>query len=110
MRESGSPVAMSTFPKRFFCAGFPHRERSRTAKYSDAYSDEERRTIAAAFGTRIDASWQTMQQIYLEQKPAVTFVTYGGVGHGTDGRINRDVANFFDSILRRMGGPQSPGG
>jgi pimeloyl-ACP methyl ester carboxylesterase len=71
------------------------------AKFSDAYSDDERRTITVAFGAKMDARWQTLQQIYLEQKPAVTFVTYGGVGHGTDGRINRDVANFFDSILRK---------
>lgn len=75
-----------------------------TAPFSDAFSDEERDLIYSVIGRKMQPDrWQRAQRIYLEQQASVTFVTYGGIGHWTDRRINDDVVNFFRAILRRLG-------
>lgn len=72
-----------------------------TAPYKDAFSDDEREIIYSVIGRKMQPDrWQTAQRLYLEQQPAVTFVTYGGVGHWTNRRINDDVANFFRAVLQ----------
>lgn len=68
--------------------------------FADAYSDEERELIYSSMGRAMQPDrWQAVQRIYLEEKARVTFVTYGGVGHWTNGRINQDVTNFLGAIL-----------
>ena len=68
-------------------------------QFSDAYSNDEQKIIYKVIGKPMALRWQTAQAIYRTQDPNVTFVTYGRVGHWTDSRINRDVINFFSSIL-----------
>lgn len=70
-------------------------------KFDDAYSAEEREAIFASVGEDMSARWQTSQLIYSREKPNVTFVTYGGVGHWTDGRIMRDILNFVNTMMRQ---------
>jgi hypothetical protein len=70
-------------------------------RFPDAYSGAERATIYRVVGKSMALRWQTAQEIYRTQDPSVTFITYGRVGHRTDGRINRDVINFMSSILSK---------
>lgn len=71
-------------------------------KFDDAYSADERQTIFESVGEDMLVRWHTSQAIYSGGKPNVTFVTYGDVGHWTDGRIMRDIVNFVDSMMRRQ--------
>jgi pimeloyl-ACP methyl ester carboxylesterase len=71
-------------------------------KFDDAYSAEERKAIFASVGEDMSARWQTAQMIYSRERPNVTFVTYGGVGHWTDGRIMRDILNFVNTMMRQQ--------
>lgn len=69
-------------------------------QYDDAYSETERRLIYRVLGRRmLPDRWYAAQRLYLEQRASVTFITYGGIGHGTNRRINTDVANFLESVL-----------
>lgn len=76
-------------------------------QFDDAYSVAERETVFAALGEPMAARWARAQLVYLERRPAVTFVTYGNVGHWTDKRINRDVVNFVQTEIERFAAKQS---
>jgi pimeloyl-ACP methyl ester carboxylesterase len=71
-------------------------------KFDDAYSEEERNAIFSSVGEDMSARWQASQLIYSREKPNVTFITYGGVGHWTDGRIMRDILNFVNTTMRQQ--------
>lgn len=71
-------------------------------KFDDAYSEEERKAIFAFVGEEMSARWQAAQLIYSRAQPNVTFTTYGGVGHWTDGRIMRDILNFTSTMMRQQ--------
>jgi dienelactone hydrolase len=68
--------------------------------FDDGYSARERATIHAVLGARMQPDrWQRVQALYKAAKANVTFRTYAGMGHGTNGAINREVAAFFRSHL-----------
>lgn len=71
-------------------------------KFDDAYSEEERKAIFAFVGEDMSARWHASQLIYSRAQPNVTFTTYGGVGHWTDGRIMRDILNFTSTMMRQQ--------
>lgn len=68
-------------------------------KFSDAYSEGERAKVFSAIGEEMGERWLKSQSVYLAKKPNVTFVTYGQIGHWTNGRIRRDMANFIRSAI-----------
>jgi hypothetical protein len=75
-------------------------------KFNDAYSEDERAIVFSAIGEKMSERWLESQSIYLAKQPNVTFMTYGQVGHWTDGRIRRDMSNFIktaiDKDIRRI--------
>ena len=68
-------------------------------KFSDSYSPQERTIIHSVIGEAMNQRWLKSQSIYLSTKPNVTFVTYGQVGHWTNGRIRNDMTNFVKSAI-----------
>jgi predicted esterase len=43
--------------------------------------------------------WQKAQAIYRAAGANVQFRTYAGVGHGTNGAIHREMADFFEAAM-----------
>ena len=70
--------------------------------YPDAYSEEERALIFDLLGrTMMPDRWEAVQAVYETQKLPVQFKTYPGIGHGTDGRINKEVTEFFRGVIEK---------
>jgi hypothetical protein len=72
--------------------------------YPDAYSDEERTLIFELLGRKMMPDrWEAVQAVYQSEKVPIQFKTYAGIGHGTDGRINKEVAEFFRGVMEKNG-------
>ena len=72
----------------------------------DAYSDEERTLIFELLGrTMMPDRWEAVQAVYQTEKVSIQFKTYSGIGHGTDGRINKEVAEFFRGVIEKARTP-----
>lgn len=70
--------------------------------YPDAYSDEERTLIFELLGRKMMPDrWEAVQAVYQSEKVPIQFKTYSGIGHGTDGRINKEVAEFFRGVIEK---------
>jgi hypothetical protein len=68
--------------------------------FDDGYSPEERRVVHALFGEKMQPDrWLAVQAAYRAAGADVTFRTYAGIGHGTNGAINQDVAEFFRAVM-----------
>ena len=68
-------------------------------QFNDAYSDAERKLVFQFVGQDMVKRWSKAQQIYLQQNANTTLVTYGQVGHWTDGRIRNDMVNFVRAAM-----------
>ncbi|MCA1659145.1 MAG: hypothetical protein LC642_01175 [Verrucomicrobiaceae bacterium] len=70
--------------------------------YPDAYSEEERALIFDLLGrTMMPDRWEAVQAVYQTEKVPIQFKTYPGIGHGTDGRINKEVTEFFRGVIEK---------
>ena len=70
--------------------------------HHDAYSDEERALIFKLLGrTMMPDRWKAVEAVYQKEHLPVQFKTYDGIGHGTNGAINREVAAFFRSVIEK---------
>ena len=68
--------------------------------HDDAYSEEERALIFKVVGrTMMPDRWKAVQTVYQKQDAPVQFKIYDGIGHGTNGAINREVAAFFGTVI-----------
>jgi hypothetical protein len=68
--------------------------------HHDAYSDEERALIFKLLGrTMMPDRWKAVEAVYQKQHAPVLFKTYEGIGHGTNGTINREVAEFYRTVI-----------
>ena len=70
-----------------------------TLKFSDAFSDDERKIVYEVIGKDMAKRWSKAQSIYLDQKANTTLITYGQIGHWTNGRIRNDMVNFIRSSI-----------
>lgn len=52
-----------------------------TLKFSDAFSDDERKIVYDLIGKDMAKRWSKTQSIYLDEKANTTLVTYGQIGH-----------------------------
>ena len=68
-------------------------------QFSDAFSDDERKIVYEAVGKDMAKRWSKSQSIYLDQNANATLITYGQVGHWTNGRIRDDIVNFVRSSI-----------
>lgn len=68
--------------------------------FNDAYSDEDRNRVFSVIGkTMLPDRWATCAAAYEAAGTTARFKTYTGIGHGTDGRINAEVAEFFRTAV-----------
>lgn len=70
-------------------------------QFSDGYSDAERELVFELVGENMSSRWSRAQAIYLNQQANTTLVTYGQVGHWTNGRIKNDMVNFIRSSISK---------
>lgn len=74
--------------------------------HDDAYSAEERALIFESVGEKMMPDrWEAVQAVYQTEKVSIQFKTYPGIGHGTDGRINKEVAEFFRGVIEKASTP-----
>lgn len=72
--------------------------------FDDAFSELERTLVHEVVGREmLPDRWVESQSVYMRVEANVTFITYGDLAHGTDGRVHRDLVNFVRSILRDLG-------
>jgi hypothetical protein len=68
--------------------------------FDDGYSTTERAIVHAVLGAKMQPErWESVQGLYRASHADVRFRTYVGIGHGTNGAMNRDVGEFFLSVL-----------
>ncbi len=66
----------------------------------DGYSEDERKIVYTAIGEKMQPDrWEHCQALYQAAAATVTFRTYQGMGHGTNRKINTEVAEFFRSAM-----------
>jgi dienelactone hydrolase len=74
-------------------------------KFDDAYTTEERALIYRLLGERMQPErWERCQSLYRQANANVVFKTYPGIGHGTNGKIHADIAEFFHGAIASAGG------
>ena len=74
--------------------------------YKDAYSDEERTLVFELLGRKMMPDrWEAVQAVYGAEKVPIQFKTYPDIGHGTDGKINKEVAEFFRDVIEKTSTP-----
>jgi hypothetical protein len=68
--------------------------------FDDGYSESERTIVFNVFGKEMQpARWTHMQKLYEKAGANATFRTYEHMGHGTDGQINSEIAEFFRKAI-----------
>jgi hypothetical protein len=71
--------------------------------YDDGYSEAERATVHAVLGERMQPDrWQRCQEVYREAGANAALRTYPGIGHGTNRRINEEIAEFFRAVIEEQ--------
>lgn len=70
--------------------------------FDDGYSEEERSLVYGTIGREmLPTRWNYCRDVYTSAGANATFRIYPGIGHGTNGAIRRDVAEFFRSVLSK---------
>jgi len=90
-------VAYETIPQFAYMG---EKDENDAVVHHDAYSDEERALIFKLLGqTMMPDRWKAVEAVYQKQRLPVQFKTYAAIGHGTDGRINGEVAEFYRGVI-----------
>lgn len=93
---NGAPFAAEQWrriPQFLFMGG---RDENDAVANDDAYPESERTIIHRLLGAKmLPDRWEQCQRFYREAAPAVRFVTYPEMGHGTNGRIHTEIARFL---------------
>jgi len=71
--------------------------------FDDAYSNKERKAVFSVIGKDMHERWKTCERIYHENGINATFTLYENIGHGTDRKINNEIAAFFSDIIAKIG-------
>jgi hypothetical protein len=101
-KVSGRPFDRSVYLAIPQFAYMGAEETNDAVVYKDAYSDEERTLIFELLGRKMMPDrWEAVQAVYQSEKVPIQFKTYAGIGHGTDGRINKEVAEFFRGVIEK---------
>lgn len=68
--------------------------------YDDAYSEDERFIVHKTMGKFIHPErWEKSQEVYKRCGARVTFRTFKGVGHGTNGNIHSELLTFVKGSI-----------
>lgn len=63
-------------------------------KFDNAFTRNNRELVFFFLGENMNTRWFSAQKIYIESGSNSTLVTFGGVGHWTNTRINEALASF----------------
>ena len=78
------------------------KDENDAAVHRDAYSEEDQALIFKLLGRRlIPDRWKAVEAVYQKEHLPVQFKTYEGIGHGTNGKINGEVAAFFHDVIEK---------
>jgi hypothetical protein len=70
--------------------------------FDDGYSSRERRIVYRLLGKAMQPTrWEKCQRLYNEAGATVTFRTFPGVGHWSNGAIHAELADFFRQATSR---------
>ena len=72
-----------------------------TFDFDDSFSKGEREIVFEHVGKDMAKRWNKSQAIYLDQTANTTLITYGQIGHWTNGRIRNDMVNFVRSSINK---------
>jgi hypothetical protein len=76
-------------------------DRNDAVQHDDGYSEEERKIVYSVIGENMQPDrWEHCQALYQAAAAKVTFRTYQGMGHGTNRKINTEVAEFLRSAMK----------
>ena len=71
-------------------------------EYDDGYTENERQIVYEEINKKMMPDrWNFVSDIYERQGINAKFITYKGVGHGTDGKIKDDIIDFFNNNSKR---------
>jgi len=99
---TGRPFDRATYSRIPQFAYMGEQDDNDAVLYDDGYPEPERSLIFKLFGRKMMPDrWEAVQAVYREQKLPVQFKTYSAIGHGTDRRINADVADFFRRVIQQ---------
>ena len=108
---TGHPFDRASYSRIPQFAYMGDRDDNDAVLYDDAYPEPERTIIFTLFGRKMMPDrWQAVQTVYREQNLPVQFKTYVGYGHGTDGKINGEVAEFFRNAIQGSSGTPKEAG
>jgi dienelactone hydrolase len=97
---AGHPFDRAAFDAVPQFAYMGEKDENDAVVHDDAYSDEERALIFKLLGrTMMPDRWKAVEAVYQKQHSPVQFKTYEGIGHGTNGTINREVAEFYRRVI-----------
>jgi hypothetical protein len=97
---TGHPFDRAAFDAVPQFAYMGEKDENDAVVHHDAYSDEERALIFKLLGrTMMPDRWKAVEAVYQKQHSPVQFKTYEGIGHGTNGAINREVAEFYRGVI-----------
>jgi pimeloyl-ACP methyl ester carboxylesterase len=69
-------------------------------EFDDAYSLRDRTIIHDSIGRNMMPDrWRQCEKIYAQAGARATFITYPDLGHGTNGRVHADVAEFLRQAI-----------
>lgn len=71
--------------------------------FDDSYAPEDRDLVFRLVGRDMPRRWEACRQIYANAGAPAVFVTYPGLGHGTNGSVHTDVAAFIAARMVRNG-------
>ena len=95
--DSGALAEFRRLPQMAYMG---EKDENDAVMFDDAYSEDERGLILTLVGKQMmPTRWNAVKKFYNEYGVNAEFRTYGGIGHGTDRRINDQVTEFFRSHL-----------
>lgn len=93
---TGKSVNLKAFRKLPMLLYMGETDTNDAVAFDDAYSKVDREIVYALMGKQlIPQRWNFIEKIYLQNKIQAEFRTYPNIGHGTDMKINTDLAEFF---------------
>lgn len=99
---AGHPFDRATFATVPQFAYMGEKDTNDAVVHRDAYTDADQTLIFKLLGrTLIPDRWKAVEAVYQKERLQVQFKTYAGMGHGTDGKINGEVAEFYRGVIEK---------
>lgn len=99
---SGHPFDRATYAAVPQFAYMGEKDTNDAVVHRDAYSEPDQALIFKLLGqTLIPDRWKAVEAVYQKEHLPVQFRTYESMGHGTDGKINGEVAEFYRGVIEK---------